>query len=265
MLVGDVINYLEERYPRSNAEDFDQPRIGFIVGSKALCVDNILLALDLTYEVVLEAIELNCNMIVTHHPFIFDPLFKLIFEDEKTKIISKLFEHKISVYSMHTNLDVANGGVNDCLVKLLGVENVKSLYDVEKGNFLKYGEIEELTLKEFALKVKGAFKLSGVRVFGDLNKKVKNVGIIGGSGAHVGDLNDAIRADLDAYVTGEIKLSNAQYAYSKGLNLIEVNHGVERFVFDNVKNELTEVLKKNFNFNNKVIISNVDTDKFITL
>ncbi len=265
MLVADVVNYLEERYPRSNAEDFDQPRIGFIVGSKNIEVKNILLALDLTYEVVLEAIEKNCNMIITHHPFIWDPLFKLIFEDNKTKIISKLFEHQISVYSMHTNLDVANGGVNDVLCSMLGVNELKSLYDIEKGNFLKYGEIEEVTLKEFALIVKKAYNLTGVRVLGDLNKKVKLVGIIGGSGAHMGDLNDAIKAGLDAYVTGEIKLSNAQYAYDNGLSLIEVNHGVEKFVFDRVSLELKDVFEEKYNYNNNVIVSKVNTDKFITL
>lgn len=262
MLVGDVINYLEERFPRANAEDFDQPRIGFVVGSKSITVNNILLALDLTYEVVTEAINKNCNMIITHHPFIFDPLFKLIFEDEKSMIISKLFEHQISVYSMHTNLDVARGGVNDVLVKMLGVSNIKSLYDVEKGNFLKYGEIEEVTLEEFAKNCKKAFKLTGVKVFGDLNKKIKTVGIIGGSGAHIGDLNDAIKANLDAYVTGEIKLSNAQYAYSKGLNLIEVNHGVEKFVFNNVKEELTSKFKELYDYSKEIIVSDVETDKF---
>lgn len=265
MLINDVVNFLEMRFPRSNAEDFDQPRIGFVVGSKSIEVNNILLSLDLTYEVVMEAINKNCNMIITHHPFIWDPLYKLIFDDPKTQIISKLFKHKISVYSMHTNLDVANGGVNDVLCSMLNVNEIKSLYDEEKGNFLKFGEINEITLKEFALQVKSNFKLTGVRVFGDLNKKVKNIGIIGGSGAHIGDLNDAIKANLDAYVTGEIKLSNAQYAYDNGLALVEVNHGVEKFVFDNVKTIMIDYLNEKYNFQNNIYVSEIDTDKFITL
>lgn len=265
MKVSNVIEYLDSRFPQDDALDFDRPRIGFNMGSKENEITNIMLSLDLTMEVLDEALKKGCNMIITHHPFIWDPLYKLIYDDNKVKIIIKMIKNNISLYSMHTNLDCAAGGVNDTLCELLGIENIKSLYDTNKGNILRYGEIKETSLKELSLNVKKAFGLTGVRVLGDLNKKVSKIGIIGGSGGSTSDINEALSCNLDCYITGEIKLSNSQYAYDHGLSLIEVNHGIEKLVFYSLIEELRKEFTLLYDFTNKIYVTTVETDKFITL
>ena len=98
MIIQNVIDYLKNRFPESDAEDFDRERIGFIIGSKTNEVTNIMLSLDLNMEVVDEAIEKNCNLIITHHPFIWDPLYKLDYDNPKIKVILKMIKHDIALY-----------------------------------------------------------------------------------------------------------------------------------------------------------------------
>ena len=146
MKVSQLVTYLDQRFPKETAASFDQTRIGFTIGSLDNEITNVMLALDLTSEVLEEAINNNCNFIITHHPFIWDPITKLIFEDDKTKIIKQMLINNISLNSMHTNLDVAQGGVNDSLAKLLGIKDIKSL-ELAQGNYLRFGMIEPLTLQ----------------------------------------------------------------------------------------------------------------------
>ena len=189
MLVRNVKEYLDLRFPKDNAEEFDQGSIGLAIGSENIVIENILLSLDLNKEVVKEAILKKCNLIITHHPFLFNPIQKILFDTEKGEIIKLMCEHNISLYSMHTNLDVGSGGVNDVLAKMLGINDYKIINnDASKGNYLRYGNIQETTLKDLANNIKNIFNLNGVRVLGDLNKKIKKIGVVGGSGAHTSDI-----------------------------------------------------------------------------
>ena len=262
MKIKEVINYLEKRFPKDLAMDFDLPRIGLEIGSSEIEVNKILLTLDLTSEVLDEAIEVGANLIISHHPFIFDPLYRIEFDSDKGMILREMFNHNISLYAMHTNLDTGIGGVNDTLASLLGLKNVKIInQEVSKGNLLRYGEVEPQTVLEFAKHVKKVFNLSGVRVCGNQQKLIKTVGVIGGSGAHPSEINDAINLDLDVYVTGEVHLNNAIDAYNNDLTIIEVNHGVEKFVMFPLKEDLEKDLK----LQNKVFVTKVNTDPLISL
>lgn len=256
MKVSQLVTYLDQRFPKETAASFDQSRIGFTIGSLDNEITNVMLALDLTSEVLEEAINNNCNFIITHHPFIWDPITKLIFEDDKTKIIKQMLINNISLYSMHTNLDVAQGGVNDSLAKLLGIKEIKSL-ELAQGNYLRFGMIEPLTLQELCEKIKKVFDLKGVRYIGVLSKTINSIGIVGGAGSSIGDIINAIDAKIDCYITGEIRLNCAQFAYVNSLSMIEVNHGVERFVFPFLKEELEYNL---CSLKNKIMISQINTD-----
>ena len=261
MKIKEVTNYLEERFPLELAMDFDKERIGLIIGSFDIEVKNILLTLDLTMEVLEEAIKKNCNLIISHHPYLFDPLYRIHFDSIKGKVIKKMFENNISLYAMHTNLDTGVGGVNDTLAKLLNIKNVKIINgEVKQGNLLRYGEIKETTVKDYADHIKKVFNLSGIRITGLLNKKIKSVGVIGGSGAHPSEINDAIKLNLDSYVTGEVHLNNAIDAFDNNLVIFEVNHGVEKFVMYPLKEDLEKALK----LENKVFVSEITTDPLIS-
>ncbi len=290
MLVKNVCEYLDNKFPYEDAVDSDFPRIGLIIGDENIEVNNILLTLDLNYEVVNKAIEKDCNLIIAHHPFIFEPIYKILFNSEKGKIINLMFKHQISLYVMHTNLDVGVDGVNEVLISLLTPSSKKverkdlldiglndeeidlifGLYkEAPETTFYNRGDLKnkflktvylDTTLGELIELVKEKFALSGVRYLGDLNKKISKVGIVGGSGGSISSIVDAINAECDCYITGEIRLNCSQFAEEKGLALIEVNHGVEKFVFEKLKENLSRALKNKFDFENVIYANLCETD-----
>lgn len=257
MKIKKVIEYLDECFPSENASDFDVGKIGLTIGDENIDLKNIILTLDLNYEVVCEAIENDVNLIISHHPFLFNPITKIHFNSEKGKIIRLMFKHNLSLYSMHTNFDVGKNGINDTLAKILDLKNIVG--KVEKDEFLRYGEINSLPLKEFVELVKKRFNLNSVRVVGDLNKRVNKVGIVGGSGSD--EVFNALKVGCDCLITGEVKLHLAQYASYHGLALIEVNHGVEKIGLKTIRKEL----EKRLQGKKKVYITKINTDPLINI
>ena len=121
----EIMNQLERFAPTYLAESWDN--VGLMVGNPSQEVHKILCALDLNEEVVEEAILKEADCIITHHPFLFKGLKRINLEDPQGRIIAKLIEKKISVYSMHTNYDIAWGGLNDELAHGLGLEHIQLL------------------------------------------------------------------------------------------------------------------------------------------
>jgi dinuclear metal center YbgI/SA1388 family protein len=259
MLIFDVVNYLDERFPQTLASDFDCGKIGLTIGSSNLELNNVLLTLDLNLEVVQEAIKIGANLIISHHSFIFEPFTKVLFDNEKGKVLGLMFKHQISLYSMHTNLDVGINGVNDVLANLLGLKNI--IGNVMKDSFLRYGDIKKTTLNNFATHVKTCFDLTGVKVAGPLSKEINKVGIIGGGGAQIEELDNALALGCDCFISGEVKLHVAQYALYNQIAIIEVNHGVEKLVFNCLRDELESRL----GLKKRVYISKINTDPLIFL
>ena len=151
----EIINLMEE-YANSNiAESWDN--VGLIVGDENKVIEKILVALDINDEVINEAIEQNCNMIITHHPFIFKPIKNIRASDINGNRIIKLIKNNICVYSSHTNLDIAKNGTNDTFAKLLNLEKIENLFDNElcKEGLGRIGILEkEISLKELTQNVK---------------------------------------------------------------------------------------------------------------
>ena len=130
MIVQDVINHLEELAPLNYAEDFDN--VGLLVGSKNIEVTGILVTLDALEEVVDEAIQKNCNLIVSFHPIIFSGLKKITGNTYVERVVLKAIKNDIAIYSMHTALDNAQNGVNNMICEKLGLINRKILIPKSK-------------------------------------------------------------------------------------------------------------------------------------
>ena len=133
MIIQDIINEIERFAPLAYQESYDN--CGLIVGQKTQRFASALLALDCTEDVINEAIENNCNLIITHHPVIFTGLKKINGDNSTERIIIKAIQNNIAIYAAHTNIDNVKLGVNNKLANKLGLNNLQIL--APKSNFLK--------------------------------------------------------------------------------------------------------------------------------
>lgn len=232
--VGDVYRFLDQCAPFSYQLDFDNA--GFLLGREDAQVSSVLVALDLTEEVLEEAIKQSVNLIVTHHPVIWGKLSSVTDRDLTGRKLLRLVEHEIAVISAHTNLDTVEGGVNTVLARTLGLTETSPLHEDgldEKGQPYGIGrvgvrEAGETTLLDFAQEVKTALQLDGVR-FMDAGRTVHRVAV--GGGACGGMLSDVLRAGCDTFVTSELKHDVFLDAKARGINLIDAGHyGTETVV-----------------------------------
>ena len=215
--VNDLVELLEELMPSNLAEDWDN--VGLMLGRKGKTVKKILLALDLSKEVVEQAVAQKIDLIVTHHPAIFKKLKRVVDNDWQQDLLLTLAENGIAVYSAHTNLDCVSTGVNDVLAKLLKLEDIEVLDD--SNGLGRIGVVEETSLAEYAQVVKAALKADYV-VIGDAGKQVRKVAVCGGAGSDLIDL--ALAKGADTLVTGDVKYHSAQQAVFSGLNIIDAGH-----------------------------------------
>ncbi len=252
--VKDITNYLLTKYPTSLASSFDLGKVGLQFGSLKQEVKVVMLALDGSTKVIDEAIMNDVDLLITHHPFMFNSMLSMDYDNPLQEKIKQVIKNDLNVFSMHTNFDVAEGGMNEILAKRLGLKNIRFVGDtLNNESFIRTGEVDEISLNDFLEVVKEKLKVDGLRYTGSLNKKIHKVGILAGSGGF--ELYLASRLHCDAFITGEVKHNQALDAVDLNLSLIEVSHAVERLYKEKVKAEL----EKEFP-NVTFILANNDTD-----
>ena len=212
--INDIMEYFETFAPVASQMDFDNS--GLLVGDRENTVKKVLLSLDITKDVVLEAEELGCELIISHHPVIFNPIKHMGTHDPSYLLANK----EISALCMHTNLDLGTEfGVNVALANAIGVHNVK-LADI--GECLFIGSLDTaVEMKDFAQNVKAALNCSGLR-YTDLKPNVKTVAVSSGAGGS--NVSEAAKLGADVLVTGEIKHHDINTANSLNLNIIDAGH-----------------------------------------
>lgn len=151
--IQQIGHIVEQLAPKHLAESWDN--VGLMVGQQQTAVTSILTALDVTDEVVEEAIAKGCNLIVSHHPLIFKGLKQVTDETALGRLVWKLIQHNIAVYSAHTNLDVASGGLNDLAAAQIGLGHVKGLEVVHENSVYKVVSFVPTTHTEAVLKAMG--------------------------------------------------------------------------------------------------------------
>ncbi len=213
MKIKDIIEFTESFAPLNSAMEFDN--VGLLIGSENNEVKKAVVALDITDEVIDEAIENGAQLIISHHPVIFNALKNI----PSNSIVYRLIQNNLNALCLHTNLDLSpEFGVNTCLAEAVGVKNAEFVED----ECLYIGEIEnELTNKEFAENVKAALKCDGLR-YTMPDKKVKKVAICSGSGGDLAPL--AKENGADVLLTGEIKHHDILNANKLGIAIIDAGH-----------------------------------------
>ena len=206
--------------PREGAADWDN--VGLLIGDPAQSVTKVLVALDITEAVAAEAVEAGCEAIVAHHPVMncrWLPVQSLRADDAQGKLLRTLVKADIAAICMHTNLDTAQGGVNDVLAETLELIDPGPLTDYGIG---RTGTLKApMALSDFAAFVKERLGCNGLRYI-DAGKPVHRVAVGGGS---CGDLEEAaIAAGCDTFVTSDIKYHQFLDAVGHGINILDAGH-----------------------------------------
>lgn len=220
--VKDVCDLMELIAPKDLAQSWDN--VGLMLGSLDASVKKIMIALDLSASVAEQALSENVDMIIVHHPVFFRPITTLATTSEKAEYICTLIKNDIAVFSAHTNLDAAPGGVNDVLAEKLSLKEVEVLKcgDEDVSGLGRIGMLNEpLTAMAFAKKVKKILGADGL-AFLDAGQPCYKIAVIGGAGSDF--MHEAIFAGADTLVTGDVKYHTAQEALSLGLNVIDAGH-----------------------------------------
>lgn len=219
---SEVIELLEKYAPPFMAEEWDN--VGLMVGRSEKEVGTVLVALDINDGVIDEAIEKGADLIVTHHPFIFRGIKNVNDMTPLGRRIIRLIRNDIAVYSAHTNLDCAEGGTNATLAELLSLSDVQGLYEEPNGVPMgRMGNLDrEMAFGEFISQVKKVLGADRLSVCGDMNKKIKRVGICTGKGASF--MSAAKKMGADVFITGDFGYHEGQSAQDMELCVIDGTH-----------------------------------------
>lgn len=236
MQCREITERIEQRYPKSAALEFDN--VGLQAGRSDKEVKNIYLALDATDEVISAAIENGADMLITHHPLIFNPLKAVTDEDFVSRRILTLISHDISYYAMHTNYDVlgmaALAGEKFRLSDTEVLDETMEINGKPEG-IGRVGQLEEIiTLEECCEYVKTCLGIENVKVFGNLNRKIGRLAVSPGSGKSA--VRVAIEKEADVLVTGDIGHHDGLDAVEQGLCIIDAGHyGTEYMFMEDMK------------------------------
>lgn len=252
MLCRHIMDVIEKSYSKAYALEWDN--VGLLAGRVDKEVKRIYVALDATDAVVDESIAIEADMLITHHPLIFGSMKRITNQDFIGDRLIKLIQNDISYYAMHTNYDVL--GMAELSGKMLHMKNAGVLEVTGHSaipNILDtagcpegIGRIADLehvvTLKQCACEVKQTFSLESVKVFGNLDSKIRRIAICPGSGKSV--LGTAVEKGADVLITGDIGHHEGIDAVAQGLAVIDAGHyGIEHIFVEDMKRYLTQHLK----------------------
>ena len=243
MKVKELTGWLDGRYPSSAAEHWDN--VGLLVGDDEEEVSHVFLALDLTESTLAQAIDAGADMIITHHPMIFEGQKKINNHTFTGRRILSLIKHNIQYYAMHTNYDILGmADLSADYLRLTDREVLSVTAETQEGQdgFGRVGELpRKMSLKECGEFVKNALSLNDVMIYGDPDTQVSLVGICPGAGKSTMPL--ALGFGCDVYITGDIDHHTGIDAVDQGMCIIDAGHyGVEHIFMEDVKAYLEKVL-----------------------
>lgn len=259
--LSEILNCLEAEFPTEYAEDFDN--IGLLVGRADKNVTKVLVCLDCNKNVVKEAIAMGAQLIVTHHPVIFNPIKRITDDTDSGQMLIGALENNISIYSAHTNADSAPHGLTDTVCERLGLTPTGNM----EGNLARICTPPTgTTAKKLCEKIKEEFNLDKLYSTFTKDREINTVAVCNGGGG--GELVEiAKNLGADVYISGDLKHHEiSSLKISDSIDFIEIRHfDCERIVTEIFKDRL---LNK-FGNELEVIISNaeasplVDTDKIM--
>lgn len=258
MQLHSVVQALDSIWPLSDKEDWDRP--GLMLGRGDQQVAKILLSVDVTAEVIAQAIEVGADLIISHHPMFLRGVHDLAEIGFRGANAAMAIRNDIAVYSAHTNADFQEFGVTNSLARAIGLTKLQPM-DLVTGHGA-IGELgSELKLLEFARLIAKQLPAvaAGLKVAGDADRVVKKVAVLGGAGDSY--LNLALSSDVDAYVTSDLRHHPAQdfkeqSKLAGGPALIDIAHWAAEWMWlDQAAEQLSKLLS-----DCEILVSDINTD-----
>lgn len=215
------------------------------MGKQSTEVKKLMIAVDPTKEVINQAIDSGCEMLLTHHPLIFSALKRVTDEDIVGERVEMLLSNHMCYAAMHTNFDVmgmADAAADEINLIDRQVLEVTFEDEISKEGIGRIGKLNQvIKLSECAELVKERFKLSSVKVFGDKNQGIETVAISPGSGKSM--VKHAVAGGADVLITGDIDHHTGLDAMAEGLCIIDAGHyGIEKLFVPYMKDYLSRKL-----------------------
>ena len=251
----EITDYIEQLFPKEYAEDFDN--VGLLVGRSDKEVTKVLLCLDANKNVVREAIDIGAQLVITHHPVIFNPIKSITDNSDEGEMLLCAIENGISIYSAHTNLDSAPMGLTDEVCSLLSLSPVSNLEGV-LGRLCKVPK--GTTAKSLCEKIKKEFGIKKLFSTFSADREIKTVAVCNGSGS--GDLcTIAKNLGADVYISGDLKHHEmCAFKISDNIDFIEMRHFDSEII---VTKLLERKLTQKFERKLSICISEAETSPLI--
>ncbi len=256
--IAEVMNRIA---PKNLAEDWDNP--GLLIGSPNSEVEKIFVCLDVGEEVIKSAKNFGAQLIISHHPLIFHAIKNIRTDLPLGRKIEMLIKNDLAVFSAHTNLDSAIGGVNDVLAEKIGLTEIKMFGD-EEISLGRLGKLPEpMTAKNFAEHIKKSLSAENVRLVDAGDFLISKVGLCSGAGSEF--IAKAKFFGAQAFVTGDLKYHEAQSAVETKIHVVDAGHFATEFP---VVHALAGKLRTEFeklNYKVEVAEDNFSHDYFRTI
>ena len=219
-----LLDALEQYAPLPLQDSFDNA--GLQIGlTEEQEVAGALLCLDVTEEIIDEAVREGCNVIIAHHPLLFHGLKSITGKSYVERCVIKAIKNNIAIYAAHTNMDNAQGGVNYRIAETIGLTNLAFLDDKAGAIPAGSGIIGELPTaedeKNFLLRLKSLFGIQCIRHNALCDRKIRRVALCGGAGGFL--LSKAISMEADAFLTGEMRYHD-YFGHEGDLLIAEMGH-----------------------------------------
>ncbi|MCX8054622.1 MAG: Nif3-like dinuclear metal center hexameric protein [Ignavibacteria bacterium] len=256
MKINNILSTIEKLLPKSTSIEGD--RIGLQVQSGRSEVSHILVTMELSDEVIAEAIDLSVDCIISFHPLIYRPLTEIVDIERVGRLVSKLIKHDIAFISVHTTFDAHSEGTSKIIADLLGLRVVSFLLPSPNSSNSGIGVICEaqqpMNEWEFVKLVSEKLFAPVKYTSGRKNTNITKIGIVGGSGSSF--LKEALDANLDAFITADVTYHS--FHSVKGLMLlIDPGHyEMEQFVSLGI----AQLIKNSIDSSVKISVSSVNTN-----
>ncbi|MCF0116475.1 MAG: Nif3-like dinuclear metal center hexameric protein [Bacilli bacterium] len=245
-----LIKKLEELFPVKIAKKYND-FVGLMVGTLNKEVKKILICLDFDDSILNDALKYQPDIIITHHPFIYGKKKQVLKNDfRKKELVNQLEANNISIYSLHTNFDEGNGGMNDALCSALELTNIAPLSTcpMARGGSLK----KATSLVEFCEFAKERLKASYGNLIDNGNREIKRVAIIGGGGSRY--WKQAQKEGYDIFISGDISHHIRREIILSNYNYLDLPHEIEKIFIPTMK----KIIK---NIDSKLEIKLIDHEK----